>query len=102
MFQFGGFAFLAEYLIFNQVGCPIRKSSDQRLFAPSRSLSQLITSFIASESLGILHAPLFTSFMYYTVIGVLILICQYVNELFCIAATWIVSNFLPLSCGDAL
>lgn len=25
--------------------------------------------------------------MYYTVVGVLILICQYVNELFCIAAT---------------
>ena len=26
-------------------GCPIRKSPDQRLFAPPRSLSQLITSF---------------------------------------------------------
>ena len=31
-------------------GCPIRKSPDQRLFAPPRSLSQLITSFFASES----------------------------------------------------
>ena len=28
-------------------------------FAPYRSFSQLITSFIASESLGIHHAPLF-------------------------------------------
>ena len=36
-------------------GCPIRKSPDQRLFAPPRSLSQLITSFIASESLSLIH-----------------------------------------------
>ena len=39
-------------------GCPIRKSADLRIFAPPRSLSQLITSFIASESQGILHVPL--------------------------------------------
>ena len=44
------------------VGCPIRKSTDQGLFAPHRSLSQLITSFFASESLGIRHTPLITSF----------------------------------------
>ena len=42
------------------MGCPIQKSTDQRIFAPPRSLSQLITSFIASESLGIHHAPLLT------------------------------------------
>ena len=41
-------------------GCPIRKSPDQRLFAPPRSLSQLITSFFASESQGIPHALLVT------------------------------------------
>ena len=41
-------------------GCPIRKSPDQWLFAPPRSLSQLITSFIASESQGIPHALLVT------------------------------------------
>ena len=35
------------------IGCPIRKSAGYRLFAPLRSLSQLITSFFASESLGI-------------------------------------------------
>ena len=45
-----------------QLGCPIRKSPDQRLFAPTRSLSQLITSFIASMSQGIRHAPLSTFF----------------------------------------
>ena len=43
-------------------GCPIRKSADQRLFASTRSLSQLITSFIASVSQGIRHAPLLTLF----------------------------------------
>ena len=50
--------------IFNILGCPIRKSTTQRLFAPYRSLSQLITSFIASEILGILHALLITFFCY--------------------------------------
>ena len=50
-----------EYLVFNQVGCPIRKSADQRVCAPSHRLSQLITSFIASESLGIPRAPFVTS-----------------------------------------
>ena len=41
-----------------QVGFPIRKSPDQRLFAPNRGLSQLITSFIASMCLGIPRTPL--------------------------------------------
>ena len=41
------------------VGCPIRISTDQRLFAPPRSFSQLITSFFALQSLGILRMPLF-------------------------------------------
>ena len=43
-------------------GCPIRIFTGLRLFAPYRNFSQLITSFFASESLGILHAPLFTFF----------------------------------------
>ena len=49
------------------VGCPIRIFTDQRLFAPHRDFSQLITSFIASESLGIHHAPLicFLKLSYY-------------------------------------
>ena len=42
-------------------GCPIRESPDHRLFAPTRCFSQLITPFIASQSLGIPHAPLSTS-----------------------------------------
>ena len=62
MFQFPGFAPIARYHAFSMVGCPIRKSTDQILFADPRSLSQLITSFFASESLGIPHTPLITSF----------------------------------------
>ena len=31
-------------------GCPIRKSAGLRVFAPLRGLSQLVTSFLASES----------------------------------------------------
>ena len=61
MFQFPALASCyARCYSFRMTGCPIRKSSDQRLFAPPRSLSQLITSFIASESQGIRHAPFFT------------------------------------------
>jgi hypothetical protein len=50
------------YQAFNLVGCPIRKSWDRRLFAPPPSLSQLVTSFFASESQGIHRTPLFTFF----------------------------------------
>ncbi len=38
-------------------GCPIRRSPDQSLLAAPRSLSQLSTSFIASDCLGIHHTP---------------------------------------------
>ena len=48
------------YYIFNIVGCPIRISADQFVCANPRSFSQLITSFIASESLGIPHTLLFS------------------------------------------
>ena len=60
MFQFPAYASaLCWYSVINWVGCPIRKSRYQRLFAPKPSLSQLITSFIASESLGIHRSPFF-------------------------------------------
>ena len=62
MFQFPGFAFLAEYGAFNAMGCPIRTSADHVPFADPRSFSQLTTSFFASESLGIPHTLLLTSF----------------------------------------
>ena len=40
-----------------KVGFPIRTSTDQSLFAAPRSLSQLITSFIACVRLGIHQMP---------------------------------------------
>ena len=61
MFQFTVFApDKVGYHAFSMVGGPIRISPDQRLFAPPRSFSQLVTSFIASESLGIHRTPLVT------------------------------------------
>ena len=38
-------------------GCPIRTSAGLCAFAARRSFSQLVTSFFASESQGIPHAP---------------------------------------------
>ena len=60
MFQFPAFAsrrIKAGCQTFSLTGCPIRKSADHRLCAPNRSLSQLITSFIAGKSQGIHRTP---------------------------------------------
>ena len=46
-----------------EVGCPIRKSTDQRVLAPPRGLSQPATSFIASQCQGIHHMLLDTWFL---------------------------------------
>ena len=58
MFQFTTFpsaryGFTYGYLRFAQVGFPIQISPDRWLFAPPRSFSQLITSFIGSQCQGI-------------------------------------------------
>ena len=47
--------------LFQSRGCPIRKCLDHRACAPPRALSQLIASFIASETLGIPRVLLLTS-----------------------------------------
>jgi hypothetical protein len=47
----------SEYEL-SKVGFPIRKSADQRLFAPPHGLSQRTTSFIASQRQGIHRIPL--------------------------------------------
>ena len=60
MFQFPTFASLTEWQAFSLPGCPIRISRDQGLFAPPPGFSQLITSFVASESQGIHRLPLLT------------------------------------------
>ncbi len=62
MFQFPTFAYLNDIPAARRVGCPIRISTDQLVLANPRSFSQLITSFFASESLGIPRAPLITYF----------------------------------------
>ena len=64
MFQFGRFAHYVR-LVFNQPGFPIRKSPDQVIFADPQRLSQLITSFIASESQGIPRILFLTFFHSY-------------------------------------
>ena len=74
MFQFPAFASVFDGCHpFRMTGCPIRKSAHHRLFAPTRGFSQLITSFFASESLGIHHVPFFTSWTpaYYYAEGIL-------------------------------
>ena len=43
-----GYVFTIRRLRFAQSGFPIQKSADRWIFAPPRSLSQLITSFIGS------------------------------------------------------
>ena len=40
-----------------KVGCPIRRSADQRVLSPPHGLSQSATSFIASCRLGIHRTP---------------------------------------------
>ena len=84
------------------MGCPIRKSADQFVCADPRSLSQLITSFFASESLGIPHTPFstfssfsgmahnkpcprffFTTYLVMLSHYLLVILSQHVNELFC-------------------
>jgi hypothetical protein len=55
MFQFPEFATYSYVFTVRLLGFPIRKSSDQSLLAAPRSLSQLSTSFIASDCLGIHH-----------------------------------------------
>ena len=62
MFQFSGLTSDIIGYPIARVGCPIRIFADQRLFAPPRNFSQLITSFIVSESQGIPRTPLLTFF----------------------------------------
>ena len=45
MFQFPGFASDIIGYHVAMVGCPIRRSPDDRLFAPTRSLSQLVAAY---------------------------------------------------------
>ena len=55
--------FIYRWLRFTQPGFPIRISADGRLFAPSRSFSQLSTSFFGSQCQGI-HLMLLLTWPY--------------------------------------
>ena len=78
MFQFPAFApTKSGYPAFNWMGCPIRTSPGQGLFAPNRCFSQLTASFFASLSLGI-HRPPFC-FPYFCLLDLLSLV-QYVKD----------------------
>ena len=60
MFQFPTFAPVNPRVTGSlRPGCPIRTSAGRSVFATRRGFSQLVTSFFASESLGIPHAPFF-------------------------------------------
>ena len=52
------YEFIRSITGLRQLGCPIRKSTDQCLLAAPRGLSQLTTSFIASWHQGIHHLHL--------------------------------------------
>ena len=62
MFQFRGLAHPKVWHDSIVPGCPIRTSADQLVFANPRGFSQLTTSFVAFESLGIPHL-LFLTFL---------------------------------------
>ena len=66
MFQFPALASIIDgCYLFKVTGCPIRRFTDQGLFAPPRDLSQLITSFIGFLCQGIHRLPLPSSFRWF-------------------------------------
>ena len=64
MFQFTGFppysyGFTVRYMRVAHVGFPIQTPAGQWIYAPLRSFSQLIASFIGSQCQGIRPVPFF-------------------------------------------
>ena len=80
MFQFSGFAprIATGTTPSTWWVAPFGNQRIYRIFAPPRCLSQLVTSFFASESQGIHHALLFT-FLSITIL--LTFLFQHVKEL---------------------
>ena len=102
MFQFPALASIIDgWYLFKVPGCPIRKSADRRSFAPPRGLSQLITSFIASESQGIRHAPLLTFLVTFTHIFVNMCGMTYTSCCLAFSGNWFIL-LLVTSCHRAL
>jgi hypothetical protein len=82
MFQFSGFAprITTGTRSSSWWVAPFGNQRIYRIFAPPRCLSQLVTSFIASESQGIHHALLFTFLS--NQILLTFMLFQYVKELY--------------------
>lgn len=59
MFQFPAFASLSRCQVFAWRVAPFGDPGVMRLFAPNPGFSQLVTSFFASQSLGIHRLPFF-------------------------------------------
>jgi hypothetical protein len=72
------------------LGCPIRISTDQFVCANPRSFSQLITSFIASESLGIPHTLLF-SLLYFCLFNELLFSLSLLTEVFSFKLNFVIN-----------
>ena len=61
-------------------GCPIRISADQVVFADPRSFSQLITSFVASQSQGIHRMPFFRFIYIFTLSNIYRKKCLHIDN----------------------
>ena len=102
MFQFPAFAYRFAVYQLALMGCPIRRSAGRRIFAPLRSFSQLITSFFASESLGIHLSPFFTSVLSHLSMGAgyilaLLVSCPNMSMSFCSCELVENNGFEPLT-----
>ena len=81
-FSSAGSLLLGRCHAFSMTGCPIRISADHFVFANPRSFSQLVTSFFALESQGILHTPLVTSSLEFLILVTLVsglINCRLIN-----------------------
>ena len=105
MFQFPAFAFVTychKCRRFAPAGFPIRISTLQRLLAPQRGFSQLVTSFFAYESLGIHHTP----FLFVIRLSSLTYTFRYISERKHTSAVFslrlLMICFLAFACGSLL
>ena len=95
MFQFPASApTCVDNIYLYMLGCPIRISPDQWLFAPPRSFSQLITSFFASKSQGIPCAPLVTYSFFTRFFFLLAFEFSFLSS-FCFSSSNLSKNFEP-------
>lgn len=110
MFQFSGFASL-RILCLQHSGLPHSDIIGSIRMCQSRCFSQLITSFFASESLGIPHTPLISlllfvlnTYLWYAFFFLYFLyaffsyfsLSQYVNERFGSSIYFLVHTFITL------